>query len=193
MKKIFAAVFYVVFVATATNAESEIIKTKALCFSFNSFTLDSYFGGIGGKIWLFDATTLTASLGGSLSRNQNTVTSDTGKYISTTSSFQLMVGLEHHLNFSNGLSPYVIEAFFDRLSTSRTNKPKSQRISNSLGINAGLGIEYWILPRISFSGQQVLTASYNFAGYDDSQGSGTQNLNFGLGFGASSLILAIYF
>ncbi len=45
-------------------------KTTALSFSFNGFNLSSYYGGVGGRLWITDSTVFNVNIGGSFSQQE---------------------------------------------------------------------------------------------------------------------------
>lgn len=171
-------------------------KTKALSFGFNGS------GVIGGKAWISDQSALTLSLGGT-TNSSRVEAADTSSLDDEYTQFSLSVtvGLERHFDLGLGFSPYVtggVSAGYGRsVSRSGTTTYSYEFKSNStdLGLRAGVGVEYWLVPRVSLAGQQLLSAGYSFGSRTNgSAGALRQDTGaFSMGLGTSSLILSVYF
>jgi len=179
--------------------ESSNYRTNALSFSFNGLNLGSYHGGVGGRHWISKSTVINASIGGTIYERKYDETATLDKGLEKTKSLYVGIGLENHLESSNDFSPFVSYrfeyGFNDRYYRGAYSTNENRDRTNSLNIDFGLGVEYWILNRISLSGQHLFNARYEFG--ERSTG-GTPNeiqkiKGFQTGLGTTSIILSIYF
>jgi len=197
--KISSLFVFIVCFSIIAFAQSDNYKTKALSFSFNGLNLSSYYGGVGGRIWVSDNTVLNASIGGYINETDYDKTETLDKGIQKNKSLTIGIGLENHLQDFSDFSPY----FSTRISYSHTDQyyRSSSRYflqdnkTNSINLDFGFGIEYWIDKRISLSGQHLFYLGYNKGeqsmGYPNDENQNTKG--FQLGFGTTSIILSIYF
>ncbi len=196
---IFLLVFSISFAAVAQNTN---YRTTALSFSFNGFNLGSYYGGVGGRLWISGSTVLNASIGGSISETKYDPTGNYTSGLNKTKYLNIGFGFEKHFDSDKDLSPYYsarlsvgISDQYYRPSNIQDYSYESIDKSNSFNLDFGFGIEYWILDRISLSGQHLFNVSYlsgkrTIAGRDLV----TQDLDgFGVNLGTTSLMLSIYF
>ncbi len=179
---------------------SEPLKTKALSFGFNGLSLSGYDGGVGGKLWLSNARALTMSLDGSLFSRTTEGDSSRTDDKSSSSEIRLNAGIEQHADIGQGFSPFLAAGLSLGYIRSRNSYGS---IANpyvygshytSFGAVAGLGLEYWITPRVSFAGLQRLSADYRIGkAYDGPKGSAERDsYEIQMGLGSTSLILSIY-
>lgn len=179
--------------------ESSNYRTNALSFSFNGLNLGNYQSGVGGRRWISKSTVINASIGGSIYERKYDETATLDNGLEKSKSLYVGIGVENHLESSNDFSPFVSYrfeyGFHDQYyrSTFGTNEQREE--TSSLNINFGLGVEYWILNRVSLSGQHLFNARYEFG--ERSTG-GTPNeiqkiKGFQTGLGTTSIILSIYF
>ena len=189
----FTAVFLAPVVALSQSTEP--MKTKALSFGFNGS------GNLGGKIWISDQHALTVSVDGS-------VASTTREAIDTTriddeyssSSTYLAVGLQRHIDMGWDASPFLtgVLSVGTNRNENRYGSTASPRESTSksvsLGAHVGVGVEFWMTPRISLSGQQLISGSYHFGKYSSGLvGEPSEDSrSFDLGLGTSALTLSVY-
>ncbi len=179
--------------------ENSNYHTNALSFSFNGLNLGSYNGGVGGRHWISKSTVINASIGGSMyeRKYEKTTTVDNG--LEKNKSLYLGIGLENHFKSSNDFSPFLSYrfeyGFNDRYYRGAYSTNENRDRTNSLNIDFGLGVEYWILNRISLSGQHLFNASYEFG--ERSTGTTPNEIQktkgFQTGLGTTSIILSIYF
>lgn len=174
-------------------------KTIALSFNFNGLNLSNYYGGVGGRLWVSESTVLNASIGGSISEREYEPTEETEKGLEKNKYLNIGLGMENHMMTSDNLSLYISTRLsFGYRDEYRRYYYQSSEYSNnvySYNLGFGLGIEYWIFNRISFSGQHLFNAYYEIGNvHNASSATVEQNINgYGLSFGTTSLILSIYF
>ena len=189
--------------AALSQTESEFLQTKCLSFSFDGFNLNALNGGIGGKIWTSDANAFTLTIAGSVSSTKEDGNAQYTEQKQSQTYVRLQAGLEQHCNMASGFSPYFAEGVFGSLQTYKytysaippSTGSESKRVTNSVGIVVGFGVEYWLTKRISVGGQQLFQGSYQFGSQNDGS-STSQDRNtsgFSTSLGTSSLILSIYF
>lgn len=179
---------------------TEPIKTKALSFNINGLTLSGLNGGMGGKVWIPGNRALVGSVDGSFSTNSTE--SDDPAYVDDTDrSWEIVahVGMEQHFAWQPGFSPYLTGGLFLGQSGSRSESGLDTDLNIDternliVGGRAGFGIEYWVTPRISLAGQQLVVVSYS-AGEQKSSGFDAEETGFfSVGLGTSSVILSVYF
>ena len=197
--KISSFFVFIICFSIITFAQSNNYKTKALSFSFNGLNLSSFYGGVGGRIWVSDNTVLNASIGGYINETDYEKTETLDKGIQKNKSLTVGIGLENHLDNFSDFSPY----FSTRISYSHTDQYYRSSIgyflqenkNNSINLNLGFGIEYWIDKRISLSGQHLFYLGYN-KGEQSTGNPSDENQDtkgFQIGFGTTSMILSIYF
>lgn len=167
--------------------------SKALSFSFNGFALSTFNGGVGGKYWVSDNSAVSASI--TFSANSNT----SDQYGTTLTTKELTAGIfaqyELHFRPSSILTPYLgIRASYsvsntqdDHTDTTGYTFTTTAKVING-SFGPVFGIEYFITNNISFAGQQMLNVTYS-----KTEDSYTHPEEWTVGFGASSLILSIYF
>ena len=198
MKKISLFTF-IIFLSFFSFAQSDNYKTKALSFSFNGLNLSSYYGGIGGRMWLSDNTVLNASIGGYINERDYDKTETLDKGIQKNKSLLIGIGLENHLEDFADFSPY----FSTRISYSLTDQYYRSSSgyflqidkTNSVNLDFGFGVEYWLNKRISLSGQHLFYLGYT-TGEHSTGNPGEENQNikgFNVGVGTTSIMLSIYF
>jgi len=179
--------------------ENSNYRTNALSFSFNGLNLGSYNGGVGGRRWISKSTVINASIGGSIYERKYDETATLDKGLEKTKSLYLGIGLENHFESSSDFSPFVSYrfeyGFHDQYYRSTFGSNEQRDGTSSININFGLGVEYWMLSRVSLSGQHLFNARYEFG--ERSTG-GTPNdvqkiKGFQTGLGTTSIILSIYF
>lgn len=197
--KVSSLFVFIISFSVITFAQSNNYKTKALGFSFNGLNLSNYYGGVGGRIWVSSNTVLNASIGGYINETDYDKTETLEKGIQKNKSLTIGIGLENHLEDFSDFSPYVST----RLSYSHTDQYYrsssgyflQNNKSNSINLDFGFGIEYWIDKRISLSGQHLFYLGYNKG--EQSTGNTNDEIQntkgFQLGFGTTSIMLSIYF
>jgi len=197
----FALILCLSFVSIAQNNN---YRTTALSFSFNGFNLSSYYGGIGGRLWISESTVLNASFGGSISERKYDATINYTNGLEKNKYLNIGIGIENHFDFSNDFSPYFSSRFsfgindrYYRYSTNILDDFSDSKEKTYLyNLDFGFGVEYWILDRISFSGQHLFNIRYE-TGYRTIGGVSTretQDVNgFALNLGTTSIMLSIYF
>ena len=198
MKKISLFAF-IIFLSFISFAQSDNYKTKALSFSFNGLNLSSYYGGVGGRIWLSDNTVLNASIGGYISERDYEKTETLDKGIQKNKSLIIGIGMENHLEDLADFSPYfstrISYSLTDQYYRSSNGYSAQNNKTNSVNLDFGFGIEYWINKRISLSGQHLFYLGYT-TGEQSTGNLGEENQNikgFNVGVGTTSIILSIYF
>ena len=173
-------------------------KTTALSFSFNGFNLSSYYGGVGGRYWISESTVFNASVGGLISEREYEETENLDNGIEKSKYLNIGVGMENHFTVEDDLSPYLSSRLSFGISEQyyrNYNSMEQIYKTYSYNLDIGLGVEYWLIERISLSGQHLFNLSYEtgqrtVGGYE----SETQNINgFRVGFGTTSIMLSIYF
>lgn len=198
MKKLFLLVF-IPFFSFITPAQDNNYKTKAVSFSFNGLNLSSYYGGVGGRFWVSDKFVLNVSVGGSFKERKYLATENLSDGYEKTTSVNFGIGLENHYPIIDNLSSYFSYRFslslFNRYNRSANINGEVKDKSNYYSFEFGLGIEYWLLDRISLSGQHLFNI-YKEKGertyfgdpveYQDLSGAG-------FGSGTTSIMLSIYF
>lgn len=179
--------------------ENNNFKTIALSFNFNGLNLSSYYGGVGGRWWISQSTVLNGSIGGSISEREYEQTEITDKGLEKNKYLNIGFGMENHFTASDDLSLYLSTRLSFGYSdsyyrwTNYSNESSENFYSYNLGF--GLGIEYWLFERMSFSGQHLFNAYYG-TGERKSQNPEeiVQNTKgYGVSFGTTSIILSIYF
>jgi hypothetical protein len=192
----------IVLFSTFSFGQSDNLKTKALLFSFNGLNLNSFYGGIGGKVWLGDFTALNCNLGLS-SRNNTTA----GNPQRTEGKERIKgiffgIGIEKHFKGIDNLEPYLVGRIEGNY-TDRDYNPSvpveytswgNSSITRTISAQAGFGVEYWLTNIISVAGQHLFAFSYSTGNNRNYQDNSTQKIiNRGFDTGTSSIILAIYF
>lgn len=174
-------------------------KTIALSFNFNGLNLSTYYGGVGGRLWISESTVLNASIGGSISEREYLETDEIDNGLEKNKYLILGIGMENHFPVTEDLSPYLSTrlsfGYSDQYYRYYNSSNEYHDLLYSYYLGIGLGVEYWIFDRISLSGQHLFNAYYE-AGHRNTNGSATivQEISgFGLAFGTTSLILSIYF
>jgi hypothetical protein len=198
MKKLlFFSLFFVLSIFVFPQDKN--YKTTALSFSFNGLNLSSYYGGVGGRFWTTDSTVFNVSIGGSYSQKVYEATENLKEGFEKNSSLTFGIGGEIHYPTSENLSPYL--SFRGSYTmNSRYYRPgyydyESKDRINSFSFDFGLGVEYWILERISLSGQHLFNLHLDngertVGGVENE----TQDISgFGAGIGTTSIMLSIYF
>ena len=179
--------------------ENSNYHTTALSFSFNGLNLGSYNGGVGGRRWISNSTVVNASIGGSIYERKYDKTATLDNGLEKSKSLYVGIGVENHLESSNDFSPFVSYrfeyGFHNQFYRSAFGSNEQRESTSSININVGFGVEYWILDRVSLSGQHLFNARYEFG--ERSTG-GTPNeiqkiKGFQAGSGITSMILSIYF
>jgi hypothetical protein len=184
-------------------AQNNNYRSTALSFGFNGFNLSTYYGGIGGRLWISESTVLNTSFGGSISEKKYDETENYTNGLEKNKYLNIGIGIENHLDFSDDFSPYFSYRFSfginDRYYRYPTNisdvSSEAKEKTYSYNLDLGFGIEYWILERISFSGQHLFNIRYE-NGHRTVGGPTreTQDVNgFALNLGTTSIILSIYF
>lgn len=179
--------------------EESNYKTIALSFNFNGLNLSSYYGGFGGRLWISESTVLNASIGGSISEREYEQTENTDKGLEKNKYLNIGIGMENHFTASDDFSLYLSSRlsfgyndFYYRW-TNYSYESSESFYSYNLGF--GLGVEYWLFERMSFSGQHLFNAYYGTGERKSQNPEGiVQNTKgYGVSFGTTSLILSIYF
>ena len=174
-------------------------KTTALSFSFNGFNLSSYYGGVGARFWITDSTVFNLSIGGSYSQKEYHATENLEEGLEKNSAITLGIGFESHYPISENLSPYLSfrgsYTMYNRYYRPGYDDYESKDRINSFSFDFGLGVEYWIVERISLSGQHLfnlhLDSGERTLSWIENE---TQDIKgFGAGFGTTSIMLSIYF
>ncbi len=202
MKLRFIIVFISIITISLSAQERENYKTSAISFSINGFSLGGYYGGVGGRLWISNLMTLNVSVnGGSEDETQKSLTSET-QQTNTNSFVNLGVGIEKHFAESDNISPYLSGRLFygwnERIRDIENNSGyKENRSYNSMGVDLGFGVEYWILERISLSGQHLFNftsssseSGQSFLYFDDTKYDMSSN---SFNFGTTSLMISVYF
>jgi hypothetical protein len=183
-------------------AQDQNLKTKALLFSFNGLNLNSFYGGIGGKVWLSDYTALNCNLG--LSSRNNTTAGNAGRTEGEERNKSIFfgIGIEKHFDGIENLEPYLVGRI-EGSYTDRDYNPSvpieyiswgSRSITRGISIQTGFGVEYWLADKISIAGQHLFAFNYSTGSNRNYEENVAQKIiNRGLDTGTSSLILAIYF
>jgi len=196
-----AAFFMLVFCSSFLSfaQESGNYKTTAVSFNFNGLNLGGFNGGVGGRHWISESTVLNVSISGSISERKYEKTANVENGLEKNKSLSLDLGVENHIKASDNFSPFlsyrvgysIADRYYKYVFNSNENIDKTY----SLNLYFGLGIEYWILNRISLSGQHLFLARYSTG--KNSTGGNTNDIQntkgFQVGLGTSSLILSIYF
>ena len=193
-------VLLITFISTFLFAQEESnYKTVALSFNFNGLNLSSYYGGVGGRLWISESTVLNASIGGSISEREYEQTEFTDKGLEKNKYLNIGIGMENHFITADDLSLYLSTRLSFGYSDSyyRWTNYSSENTENfySYNLGFGLGVEFWLFERMSFSGQHLFNAYYG-TGERKSQNPEeiVQNTKgYGLSFGTTSIILSIYF
>lgn len=184
---------------SAAAQSPEPLKTKALSFNINGLYLSGLNGGVGGKLWISESRALVASVNGGIShdvREAPDATSLDTEY--TTTSFGVQAGVEQHFPWRPGLSPFLTGGgSFGRYGTvnrsGSVGSPYRQaEWRYQVAANAGFGLEYWLAPRISIAGQQLLNVGYSFGRYEPYLSPDRVTRSFAASLGTSSLILSVY-
>lgn len=179
--------------------ENNNYKTIALSFNFNGLNLSTYYGGVGGRLWISESTVLNASIGGSISERESLESEEIDNGLEKNKYLILGIGMENHFPVTEDLSPYLSTrlsfGYSDQYYRYYNSSNEYQDVIYSYYLGIGLGVEYWIFDRISLSGQHLFNAYYE-AGHRNTNGSATivqEVKGYGLAFGTTSLILSIYF
>jgi len=175
------------------------LKTNAFSFGFNGLYLSGpYEGNVGGKFWLEGNRAVTLGVSGA-SSGSSTKTPDTLGYDQSQrySNVGLNAALQQHFELTPGLSPYLMVGVSTGMSRSRERSQSSfdtrwtRNRSYNLGLQAGLGLEYWFARRLSLSGQQTFGGNFSFGrreeNYPLEREYTTQSSSFGLGTSAMTL------
>lgn len=178
--------------------EESNYKTVAISFNFNGLNLSSYYGGIGGRFWISESTVLNASIGASINETEYEETEEYKKGLTKNKYLDVGCGMENHFPASDDLSLYLSArlsfGFNDYYYRSPTSDYEQTERFYSYRLGFGLGVEYWIFKRMSFSGQHLFNAYYGTGESNSSGFEGTRNTKgYGLSFGTTSIILSIYF
>ena len=200
-------IFFLVLITIQLNAQENegVYKTTSLNFEISTLSLQSFYGGIGGKTWVSDSFTLVASVGGGYSSRSRDAVEDFSEGINKTTSIILSFGLEQHFKLDDNISPYLVERLsgsfdqwnyqpsVDTIYFSTMKESKSNQYT--IGLSLGLGVEFWVTNRISLSGQYLLGAFYGWGTESStSVDRPDQDLTtFNIGTSTSAIILAIYF
>lgn len=179
--------------------ENNNYKTIAVSFNFNGLNLSTYYGGVGGRLWISESTVLNVSIGGSISEREYLESEEIDNGLEKNKYLILGIGMENHFPVTEDLSPYLSTRFSfgynDQYYRYYNSNNEYQDVTYSYYLGIGLGVEYWIFDRISLSGQHLFNAYYE-AGHRNTNGSATivqEIKGYGLAFGTTSLILSIYF
>jgi len=144
--------------------ENNNYKTIALSFNFNGLNLSSYYGGVGGRLWISESTVLNASIGGSINETEYKKTDEYDKGLTKNKYLDIGFGMENHFTPADDISLYLSTRLSFGLNDQYYRSPNSNYeyadkfYSYNLGF--GLGVEYWIFGRISLSGQHLFNAYY---------------------------------
>ena len=174
-------------------------KTTALSFSFNGFNLSSYYGGVGGRYWVSESTVLNASVGGLISEREYEETENLDNSLEKSKYLSIGIGMENHIMDVDNLSPYFSSRISFGISDQyyRSVYGRSEQIDKtySYNLDLGFGVEYWLIDRISLSGQHLFNIRYETGQRTvNNSNPETQDVKgFGVGFGTTSIMLSIYF
>lgn len=192
----FVLVFYVSIISLAQSNDN--YHTSALSFSFNGLNLATYYGGVGGRIWVSNSTVLNASIGGAISERNYERTETLDKGLEKNKSLTIGIGIENHFANANDFSPYFSSrlslGLYDRYYRYSSSRYLQTDKTSSFNLDFGIGVEYWIIDRISVSGQHLFSMRYETGEQAGSAPSEVQDIKgFGIGLGTTSIILSIYF
>lgn len=199
---LFLLVFCISFTSIAQHESN--YKSKSVSFSFNGFNLSSYYGGVGGRIWVSESTVLSVSLGGFINERKYNPTANYTSGMEKNKYLNAGIGVENHLNLSDDLSPYFSsrlsfgynDRYFRYSSNIQDSFTDSKENIYSINLDFGFGIEFWIHDRISLSGQHLFNMRYE-TGQRTVGGVIAKDIQdirgFGLNLGTTSMILSIYF
>lgn len=173
------------------------LKGMALGIQFNPFNIGNAI--FSGKYWLNEQQTIFAGLGFTISDNRSIYRRDTTTIATVHSYFSnvnLIVGTEYHFTRGQALSPFARCAFGIYTNTVPGYNQSKLFDSGGLFLYPGLGLEYFVTPKISLSVLQSIDVSYGW-------GSGVQapnnpqllTDNYGIRIQAAStnFLLNIYF
>lgn len=186
-----------------SGQESENYKTSAISFSFNGFNLDEYYGGVGGRFWLSNLLTLNISVNGGVEDTDEDYVTSEDRIDDENRFVKIGFGIEKHFTESDNISPYLSgrlffgwnETYYKLESDNHPNYTEQTNTFRNMGIELGFGVEYWILERISLSGQHLFNFTYSnseifrFHNSDNVMKSTSYNFNFG----TTLLMISIYF
>jgi len=178
--------------------EESNYKTIALSFNFNGLNLSTYYGGVGGRLWISESTVLNASIGGSISEREYEQTEMTDNGLEKSKYLNIGFGMENHFPAADDISLYLSTRLSFGLNDQYYRSPISDYESTnrfySYMFGFGLGVEYWIFNRMSLSGQHLFNAYYE-NGENNNPGN-EEPINtkgYGVSFGTTSIMLSIYF
>jgi len=203
---VFAVIFTLPLLA---QQEDKPFKTTSLNFEISALSLQSFYGGVGGKTWLSDSFSLIASIGGGFNTEKTDPTSSSTKGKNESYSVILTLGAESHFNLKDNISPYIAFQLSGNYSNQKylptiiydyTLPPtpdikEAQNYQYNIRLAIGFGVEIWLSKRISLAGQYLLGGGYFWA----KEGSTTINVldrnksGYTFGTSTSAIILAIYF
>ncbi len=199
MKSITILIILISLQSLSIAQENSNYKTIALSFNFNGLNLSSYYGGVGGRWWISESTVLTGSIGGSISEREYEETENTDKGLDKSKYINIGFGMENHFTASDDLSLYLSTrlsfGYNDSYYRATTYYFEGTENFYSYNLGFGLGVEYWLFERMSFSGQHLFNAYY---GTGERKSQSTEEMvqntkGYGLSFGTTSIILSIYF
>jgi hypothetical protein len=178
--------------------EENNYKTIALSFNFNGLNLSSYYGGVGGRLWISESTVLNASIGASINETEYEETEQYDKGLTKNKYFDFGIGMENHFIAEDDISLYLSTrlslGLTDNYYRSHTSDYETTEKSFSYRLGFGLGVEYWLFKRMSLSGQHLFNAYYATGEYHYFNEDAARNTKgYGVSFGTTSLILSIYF
>ncbi len=178
--------------AIAQNSDTaRFAGKKALTFTFSGFNLG---GGFGGRYCLNDNQFVKLQIYGSYASNKSDrFLVDSSSIISEGNhkNFGFNVGIATRFEITNNIAPYYGLNVGYMWSLDHQTVTSLRYISNwddaSEGFSAGLflGVEYFVVPRFSISGEQTINALWSKSNDGDSM--------FNLGNSTSSILLTIYF
>lgn len=196
--KIFTLLAFTIATSAAhAQVDPEYLKTKALSFGFNGSN------NVGGKIWISDQHALTLSVSGATTSSIGEA-ADTSEIDdeSRNSSAGVMVGVEQHLDWGLGFSPFLAGGLsvgysqYSSRSGTTTTQYENESNATNLGLHLGVGIEYWLARRVSIAGVQRVTGSFQLGessyGVAGSSTTDQNTRSFSLGLGTTSLTLSLY-
>lgn len=201
-------IIFLAFITIQLNAQENegVYKTTSLNFEISALSLESFYGGIGGKKWLSDSFTVIVSIGGGYSSRSIDAVEDISEGIDKTTSVIINLGFEQHFKLDDNISPYFVERFSGSYlqreyqpSVGPTNIFLTVRGSKSneynIGLSVGFGVEFWVTNRISLSGQYLLGVFYGWGteGSISADRPDQDLTTFSVGTSTSAIILAIYF
>lgn len=154
---------------------------------------------MGGRHWISESTVINASVGFSISQEESDKTDNIDKQIEKNKYFNFGIGMENHFAPVDDFSPYfssrlslaINDRFYRLIYTGGEQYEKTY----SINVEFGIGVEYWVHEKISFSGQHMFHVRYD-TGEKSTSSIPIEKQNtseFIFNIGTTSLIVSIYF